>query len=41
MRDIATDIGETIARSHEVIQQAREAMARANLITNSNPKGTP
>ena len=41
MRDVATDIGETIARSGEVIQQAREAMARANLITDSNPKGTP
>ena len=41
MRDIATDIGETIARSREVIQQAREAMERANLITDYNPKVIP
>jgi hypothetical protein len=45
MRDIAADIGETIARSRGVIQQAREAIARANLITevqaDYNPKRTP
>ena len=45
MRDIATDIRETIARSRELIQQAQEAIAPANLITevqaDYNPERTP
>lgn len=45
MRNIASDIGETLARSRELIQQAREAMARANLISDVQAdqidKGSP
>lgn len=40
MRHIASDVGETIARSREVIQQAREAMVRANLILEGSPTTT-
>jgi hypothetical protein len=41
MRHIASDITETIAQSREVIQQARQAMARVNLISEMEADHTP
>jgi hypothetical protein len=41
MRHIASDVSETIAQSRELIQQARAAMVRVNLIPELDAGDSP